>query len=322
MSWRCPITVGEIGEFEAIARILRDRSTEQHPNVLLGPGDDAAVIAASDRCIVASTDLFVAGEHFRQDWCSADDVGHRAAAAAMADVVAMGAKPTAVLLGIGCPADTPMDWLTECAAGFGQEAAGVNAVVAGGDLSQSSVLTLAVTALGELAGREPVTRSGAKSGDIVAYAGRLGWAAAGLAVLTRGFRSPTSVVAAYRRPEVPYTAGRLAAEQQASAMCDVSDGLVADLGHIAQASKVSIDIDTSLFEIPQKLRDVGEALGIDPLHLALTGGDDCALVATFPALLPPEGWHHIGHVGEGSGVLVDGKEYSDGGWQHFSAGQR
>jgi thiamine-monophosphate kinase len=152
--------------------------------------------------------------------------------------------------------------------------------------------------------------------------GRIGWSAAGLAVLARGFRSPVAVVGAHRVPEPPYAAGPQAARAGATAMIDVSDGLLADLGHVARASGVLMDLDTERLLVPQRLVEVGAALGVEPLHWLLTGGEDHALAATFPpdAVLP-EGWTVIGSVEAGDpGVLVDGRVYSGGpaGWDHFA----
>src|SRR5699024_1041985 len=192
---------------------------------------------------------------------------------------------------------------------------------AGGDLARSDQITISVTALGDLCGREPVTRSGARPGDILAVCGRLGWAAAGLAVLGRGFRSPTGVVNAQRAPEPEYAAGVAAALAGATAMIDVSDGLLADLGHVAASSGVGLDVHSSRLHVDQKLVDVSSALGADPMHWVLTGGEDHALVATFPPYteLPP-GWQQIGVVRlPDSGVTVDDRHY-DGplGWEHWS----
>lgn len=290
------------------------------PAALLGPGDDAAVVRAPDGRTVASTDLLVDGRHFRRDWCGAADVGHKAAAQNLADIAAMGAVPTALLVGLACPPDLPLAWADGLADGLREECAKVGAGVVGGDMSRSDVLVIAVTALGDLQGREPVTRSGARPGDVVAYAGRLGWSAGGLAVLGRGFRSPLSVVGAYRRPEPPYPEGPRAADHGATAMVDVSDGLVQDLGHVADTSGVGIELDSSAFEIPDRLRDVGQALGLSPLSWVLTGGEDHALVATFPPDSgAPDGWRVVGRVTDGKGVLVDGEEYAGrGGYDHFA----
>ena len=150
-------------------------------------------------------------------------------------------------------------------------------------------------------------------------AGRVGWSAAGLAVLGRGFRSPRAVVEAYRRPEPPYAAGPQALAAGASAMIDVSDGLLADLGHIAAASGAAIDVESAAMEIDEPLEAVGAAIGVEPVRFCLTGGEDHALVATFDAETSvPEGWRPIGRVSEGSGVTVDGAEYEgDAGHTHF-----
>jgi len=178
----------------------------------------------------------------------------------------------------------------------------------------SAAVVLSVTALGDLGGRAPVLRSGARPGDVVALAGRLGWSACGLAVLRRGFTSPIAAVAAHRRPAPPYAAGPAAAEAGASSMCDVSDGLLADLGHLAADSRVTIDLDgaalqRACLEPVGPLQQVGSALGVDPMAWVLTGGEDHALVATFPARAGlPEGWTAIGSVRSGprrAGVFVD-----------------
>lgn len=289
------------------------------PAVVLGPGDDAAVLATPDGRVVATTDLLVDGRHFRRDWSTAEDVGRKAAAQNLADVAAMGAVPTGLLVGLAVPPDLPVTWLEGLADGMRAECEPLGVRVVGGDVVRADSLTIAVTALGDLQGRAPVTRSGAKPGDVVAYTGRLGWAAAGLAVLGRGFRSPVSVVAAHRRPEPPYGQGPRAADLGATAMVDVSDGLVADLQHVAVASGVGIELDTSKLEVSAKLRDVGSALGIEPMDWILAGGDDHALAATFPGASPPPApWHVIGRVARGRGVVVDGSAYDGpGGWDHF-----
>lgn len=286
---------------------------------LLGPGDDAAVIAVPDGRVVATTDLLVVGHHFRTDWSTPYDVGRKAAAQNLADVAAMGARPTAILVGLAAPADLAAFWAERFADGLADECKLVGASVVGGDTVRAEQLTIAVTALGDLAGRAPVTRSGARAGDVVAVCGRLGWAAAGLAVLTRGFRSPKAVADAHRRPEPPYAAGPEAADLGATAMCDVSDGLVADLGHIAAASGVRIDLRGASLEVSDRLVEVGRALGVDPLQWVLSGGEDHALAATFPAAvdLPPQ-WRQIGTVADGEGVYVDGLRQTKGGFDHFA----
>lgn len=311
------LTIAEVGEFALIGGITRDRV--QPPSTLLGPGDDAAVVAVPDGRIVACTDVLVEGVHFRLDWSSPEQVGRKAAAANLADVAAMGGVATALLVGLSCPADTPVATLTALADGLWAEAALVGAGIVGGDTTAGPALVVAVTALGTLEGRAPVTRGGARPGDVVALAGRLGWAAAGLAILQRGFRSPAVFVQAQRLPEPPYAAGPAAARAGATAMIDVSDGLLADLGHIARASGVEIDI--SVPPVPLRLAEVASALGVDPAVWLLTGGEDHALVATFPPdAVVPAGFARLGTVRAGApAVVVEGRPYDGSpGWTHFT----
>jgi thiamine-monophosphate kinase len=225
-------------------------------------------------------------------------------------------------VGIACPADLPAQWLLDLADGIAEESALVGASIVGGDLTAGSEVVIAVTVLGECA-VAPVLRSGARPGDVLAIAGRQGWAAAGLAVLGRGFRSPRVLVQAHQRPEPPYEAGPLAAQAGATSMIDVSDGLVADVGHLAEESGVAIDIDSGAFTLDEPLRAVGAALGVDPMQFVLGGGEDHPLVATFPAGTElPAGFRPIGRVeatidGEPA-VTVDGSAYEGvAGHTHF-----
>jgi thiamine-monophosphate kinase len=311
------VSIAEAGEFGLIARIVA--RLDISPGTILGPGDDAAVLVAPDGRVVASTDVLVESRHFRRDWSSGADVGHRAAAANLADIAAMGAAPTALLVALCVPTDLEVAWAEELATGLSAEAALVGASVVGGDMSSSPTLTVAVTALGDLRGEAPVLRSGAQPGDVVALAGRTGYAAAGYAVLSRGFRTPKLFVDAYRRPEVPYAAGLAAARLGATSMIDVSDGLLQDLGHVATASVVGIDLRREAFDIPDQMRDAASALGVDPYLWILAGGDDHALAATFPpGLKLPSEWRVVGGVHEGTGVTVDRRPWTGGmGWDHF-----
>ncbi|MDR6325527.1 thiamine-phosphate kinase [Actinoplanes couchii] len=311
------MTIAEAGEFGLISRIVSRLGSGE--NTLIGPGDDAAMVRASDGRVVASTDVLVEGRHFRRDWCGPRDVGHRAAGANLADIAAMGAVPTALLVALCVPAGLDIDWAEGLADGLSAEAGLVGATVVGGDTSSSPTLTVAVTALGDLRGLEPVRRGGAHPGDVVALCGRIGYAAAGLTVLSRGFRTPKLLVEAYRRPVIPYTAGPQAARLGATAMIDVSDGLLQDLGHIATASRVGIDVRRDAFDLPDQMRDAANALGVDPYLWLLAGGEDHPLAATFPpgVALPPE-WRVIGAVQDGDGVTVDGKPWTGPlGWDHF-----
>ncbi|GAA3457490.1 thiamine-phosphate kinase [Dactylosporangium matsuzakiense] len=319
------MTVATAGEFGLISRVTA-RLGAASPLVLLGPGDDGAIVATPDARVVASTDVLVDGRHFRRDWSSARDVGHRAAAANLADIAAMGARPTALLVALCAPPDLQISWAEELADGLAAEAVKTGATVVGGDTSSSPTLTIAVTALGDLAGQEPLVRSGARPGDVVAVAGRIGHAAAGYTILSRGFRSPKVLVDAFRRPDVPYHLGPVAARMGATSMIDVSDGLLADLGHIAVASGVGIDLRRDAFQVPEAMRAAATALGVDPYGWILAGGDDHALAATFPPDVElGDDWLVVGSVlaadvfTAGEGVTVDGRRYAGGapGWDHF-----
>ena len=310
------ITVSDVGEFGLIARVTAGLETA--PTTVLGPGDDAAVVRAPDGRVVISTDMLVEDRHFRRDWSSAEDVGHKGAARAFSDIAAMGAVGTSLVVAFGAPGTLDLAWVDGLMSGLRQECAHLGAAIVGGDVTESAAVTVALTALGDLEGREPVTLGGAQVGDVVAVCGRLGWAAAGFHVLSRGFRSPVQVVAAHRRPEPPYFEGPHAAQLGATAMTDVSDGLIADLGGIARASGVRIELRGDAVEVPAKLREVGSALNVDPLVWVLTGGDDYPLVATFPRGTDvPDPWRVIGAVVEGEGVRVDGRTWQVGGHEHF-----
>jgi thiamine-monophosphate kinase len=308
-------TLGEAGEFGVIDALTAIFTQGEH--VLVGPGDDAAVLRVRTGHVVVSTDVMVEGRHFRREWVGAEDVGHRAAAQNLSDINAMGGRATSLTIGLAAPADLPAEWALDFARGFAEECSLVGASVVGGDLSRADQVVIAVTVLGACT-VAPVVRSGARPGDVLALCGRQGWAAGGMAVLGRGFRSPRVLVEAYRRPEPPYDAGQVAADAGATAMIDVSDGLLADAGHIAAASGVALDVRRDAFELAEPLQAVGAALGADPIQFVLGGGDDHALLATFPEGTVPDGWLVIGSVAEGAGVTVDGEEY-DGptGWTHF-----
>jgi thiamine-monophosphate kinase len=325
------VTVADLGEFGLIAAMRA--VLPPGPRQLLGLGDDAAVVSAPDARVVATTDLLVQGRHFRLDWSGPLDIGRKAAAQNLADVAAMGAAPTALLVGLAVPGALAVEWVLAVLRGLAEEAAAVQAFVAGGDVSAADTVLLAISALGDLAGREPVTRGGARPGDQVAVTGTLGSSAAGLALLTAGLggepgepdvAGAASLVAAYRRPRPPYAAGPQAAQAGARAMIDISDGLIQDLGHIAVASGVAVNVDSDLLmasaTVPaDSLRSAAARLGgANWLDWVLSGGEDHALAATFPPGVPlPAGWSGIGSVAAGDGVRVDGQVRADRGWEHF-----
>jgi thiamine-monophosphate kinase len=369
------ITIAEYGEFALIAAI--EKVLPDNAGLIVGIGDDAAVVRAPDGRVVATADMLIEGRHFRREWSAPRDIGGKAAARNLADIAAMGARPTALLVSFAGPGDLEVSWVLELVAGIAEEAAAAGATVAGGDTSGADVVMLAVTALGDLAGGQPVTRSGARPGDVVAVTGTLGSAAAGLALLRAGAETGSepaaaaaaaadtvgsaggvagsagrvagavagtessddvrlesgdselkSLISAHRRPRPPYSAGPEAAALGATAMIDISDGLIADLGHVASASGVQLELAGRAIaaEPVTRRRLLARAAdllgdGTDWQRWVLTGGDDHALAATFPpGLALPERWTEIGLASEGRGILLDGRTWNDaGGWEHFLA---
>ena len=334
----CPVAeeqtkVGDLSEADLLARIfpLLPRGSD----TLLGTGDDAAVLTAADGRVVVSTDVLVAGRHFRRDWSTGADVGWRAAMQNLADIAAMGARATGMVIGLVLPASVPVGWVTGLARGLNAACAPFGVGVVGGDLSAGDDVVVAVTVLGDLAGRAPVLRSGAQPGDVLALAGVQGRSAAGLALLTAGSpRSGLDLVEAYRRPQPPLGAGPAAADAGATSMLDISDGLLMDAERMARASGVVLDLlrlEDGFAGDLAALAGAARVLGVDPSVWVLGGGEDHGLLATFPAGAPiPPPFRVIGHVrdradrdaGVDASVLVDGRVPHVGttGWDHFTHG--
>jgi len=315
-----PFTLAELGEFALIDLIQEYFPQGEH--VFLGPGDDAALVRTPRGHVVVAADMSVEGRHFKTEWAPARAIGRKAAAANLSDINAMGGRAHSLTVSLGAPPATSTQFVLDLAAGIAEEAALVGASVVGGDITSSDSIIIAISVLGTC-DQAPVRRAGAQPGDVLALAGRQGWAAAGLAVLSRGFNSPRVLVEAYQAPEVPYAAGPAAALAGATAMLDVSDGLVADARHLALASDVDIDIRASNFEVAEPMQAVGAAIGCDPMDFILNGGDDYCLLATFPAAVElPDGFQAIGVVGSVSGeqptVTVNGQAHEgSGGHRHF-----
>jgi thiamine-monophosphate kinase len=310
-------TLAGVGEFAVIDRLVAGR--DQPPLVALGPGDDAAVVFARDGRTVVSTDMLVAGRHFRLDWSTPHDIGRKAIAQNAADIEAMGARATAFVVAFGAPADTPTAQALELAEGMWHEARLLGAGIVGGDLVSAPQWVISVTVLGDLDGREPVRRGGARPGDTLAVTGELGRSAAGYALWHSDIRQFDELRRRHLVPEPPYGQGRAAAVAGATAMTDVSDGLVADLGHIAQASGVGVDVSSAALAADlDAVAGAADAVNADALAWVLGGGEDHALVATFSGS-PPAGWRVIGEVLDGPPrVLVDGDTWrGNPGWQSY-----
>lgn len=314
-----PDTLGGIGELAVLKRIFPRLPAAAAE--LIGPGDDSAVLATPDKRVVITTDMMIHGPDFRLAWSSPFDLGWKAAATNLSDVAAMGAVPTGLVVAIAAPNDTPVASLEAIADGLreGCESLAPGSGVIGGDLSVSTVLTIVITAFGDLEGRAPVLRSGARVGDVIAVSGTLGLAAEGLRLLfTEGVidgepdaaaaaalaTQHPEAIAGQLRPTPPIADGKAAALGGATAMLDLSDGLALDARRIAAASGVGLDLSS-------------EAVGG---RMQLDGGEDHSLLATFPAAASlPAGFRAIGRVVPGEGVLVDGVAYTErGGWDPYA----
>ena len=310
-------TLAGLGEFTVIDRLVAGR--RQPPTVLVGPGDDAAVVAAPDGRTVVSTDMLVEGRHFRLDWSTPHDVGRKAIAQNAADIEAMGATATAFVVAFGAPGATPGDDALHLSDGMWAEARRFGASIVGGDLVAAPQWVISVTALGDLGGRAPVRLGGARPGDVVAVIGKVGHSVAGYALWHRAIEEFEDLRRRHVVPEVPYGEGRRAADGGATAMTDVSDGLLADLGHLTDASGVAVDLSRAALSADRDaVAAAASAAGEDPWGWVLGGGEDHALVATFPGALP-EGWRPIGRVLDGPArVSLDGAAWTgDPGWQSF-----
>ena len=308
------LTLGEIGENAALGWVLPLLPTGD--SVVLGPGDDSALVSLPESQVLISTDMMMQGPDFRFDWSRPADVGFKAIASNAADIAAMGGVVLGFELAVAVPVSTPLRMLMGLAEGFAEGIAALTpgAGVFGGDLSRSEVFTIAVTVLGSMRGLAPVVRSGATPGDLICVAGELGLSHRGLQSLIgagddelaiAGLVMSDPAVAHHLRPRPPIALGPLAAQAGATAMMDISDGLVLDASRIAKASGVRVELDSSA--------------GLD--EHALYGGEDHGLLATFPpSATLPEGFRAIGVVTAGDpGVFLGNRELDaqSGGWDPF-----
>ncbi len=323
--------LGDLSEAELLALVLPRYAVTGSPELVVAPGDDAAVLAGLGADVIATTDTMVRGIDWRDDWSSGAQVGRKLVAQNLADIEAMGGRPVALLVALLADPQTEVAWVLDLADGIAAAALEAQVIVAGGDLSSAppGVVVAAVTALGTLDGHAPVLRSGARPSDVLAVRGSLGFSGAGLALLQAGevdgraanaeqATAAAPLLAWHRAPRVEPGVGAGAAAAGASALIDISDGLVRDVGRIASASGVGIDLDRgALLELVTST-PLGVVLGeAEGLRQVLTGGEEHSLVGCFPGVAP-QGWTPIGMVLAGSGVTLDGVPQPHTGWDHFS----
>ncbi len=322
----------ESGLLARIFPVYADAVPRPWGSVPVGPGDDAAVVGAPGGTVVATTDSMVRVRDWRDEWSSGHDVGVKVAAQNVADVAAMGAEPTGLLVSLVADPETAVSWAEDLARGIASVAREAGAPVVGGDLSSGppGVVVVTVTALGDLRGRAPVLRSGAHVGDVVAVCGSLGRSGGGLALLLAGDvpEAGAGLVRHHLAPRPPWESGPVAADAGATALVDVSDGLVTDVGRVARASGVGVDLDGAVLRAQFAAGELATALGPEEaLRQVLAGGEEHSLVGCFPAgtdlgALAGEPWVVIGRVVEapadGAGVTVDGVVPDARGWDHFA----
>jgi thiamine-monophosphate kinase len=314
-------TVAELGENESLRRTVSRLNGTDY--AVVGSGDDSAVINAADGRFVVTTDTMIEGHDFRLDWSTGFDLGWKAVATNVSDVAAMGARPTSLVVAIAVPGSTPITFLEDFADGLKAacEQLAPGCGVVGGDLAAADQVFISVTAHGDLEGREPILRSGAKPGDVLAVAGTLGRAAAGLSLLFSGDADAISaydaLVDVQKRPEPPIAAG---VGLNATSMLDVSDGLAKDAARIAKASGVKLVINSrDLQGFEAMLDDVAMRLGVQARDWVLGGGEDHSLLATFgPDVEIPRAFKPIGIVAEGSGVYLDDVQLDEAGWDSIT----
>jgi thiamine-monophosphate kinase len=331
------LTVADIGERALIARIKARVSMPSW--VVIGPGDDAAVIRPERGAFdVLTTDAQVEGIHFDRRFVAPDAIGHRALAANLSDLAAMGASPRAALLSLALPPSLDVTDFERLVDGVLAVAGTYKVTLIGGNITQTSgPLTVDITAIGSAKPRRILTRAGARPGDEVYVTGTLGEAAVGLQRLQvaglSGHDGPVDpCVVRYLRPQPRVRAGMLLGRNRAASSCmDVSDGLADCVRQVAEASGVGVTLDAARIPIPAEVREAQERRGRDPLEPALGGGDDYELFFTVrPAhrvRLRAVCQHlgdlpitRIGVVTKGQELLVrdeDGTRSLPNGYEHF-----
>lgn len=311
-----------MGEFELLAK-LRERLGAPGARLRVGPGDDAAVTVPGG-ATATSVDALVEGVHFRREEAEPEAIGHKALATALSDLAAMGAEPGEAYAVLGIPEDFAEDHCLRLLDGMLALAAQTDVALAGGDVTRAPVLTLAVTVVGHAPEPERfVRRAGARPGDLLVVTGELGGAAAGRLLLERPELAdavPPATAERLRerqlRPRPRLRAGRALAAAGATAMIDLSDGIGGDAGHVAAESGVAVRLDATALPLAAGLAEVAAAAGVDPLQLAVSGGEDYELLAALPpqragadlaaalAEASEAGVTPVGEVGTGAGVEI------------------
>lgn len=306
------ISDGNFNEAQVIAR-LKEIFASPDPRISVGIGDDAAVVAAAGKQVL-TTDMAVAGVHFRTDWSSAFEIGRKVTAANTADLLAMSANPDFLLVAVALTGSETMEWITELAGGIKFEADLAGAHVVGGDISRADQVVISMTAIGST--NKAITRSGAKPGDGIYLSSLTGWSAAGLALLGSGMNDDSELMqkalSEFKSPTIDYEFDTA----NANALCDVSDALVIQAAQMAEASKVCFNFDLTKIQASAEfieLEQLAQKLNADIWSWIFAGGEDHALLATgsdLPGVL-------IGEVTAGAGLANVPAGVAGKAWQHF-----
>jgi len=333
---RAPATTSEDELVHTIRRLLSGNA----PGVVLGPGDDAALVELRPWLTVLTVDMLVEDVDFETDTASPRDIGYKSVAMSVSDVAAMGGSPRYGLVALGLPPGTETRWVVELIGGMREAADEHGMSIVGGDLSRAERLVVSVTVVGEVATERAVRRSGARPGDRIVVTGTLGGAAGGLALSRSApHRGATTewghaLLARQFRPVARVGEGQSLAGANATAMIDISDGLAKDLGRLLRESGVGGVVRLVDVPVDPALQEGAVSLDVDPVALAMTGGEDFELLATLPAdevqeaaarLMERHGTPltDIGEIREGSGLFAVGEDgdeqpLAEEGWDHFA----
>jgi thiamine-monophosphate kinase len=324
---------------QAVSRLL----SGSEPGIVVGLGDDAAVVEPGTGHLVLTTDLLAEGVHFERGSISARDLGAKAITVNVSDIAAMSASPRWALVAMGVPRDVDAAWVMELYGGMRDACAEYALALVGGDTNRADLIVLSVAVVGEVAPGRAVLRSGARVGDRIVVTGSLGAAAGGLALsrLDPGQAGDAlsqpwgrALVEALERPIARVGEAQVLARAGATAMMDLSDGLARDLFRLCEASGVGGRVDLGAVPVSDALRSGADLLEVDPLELAVAGGEDYELLATMPfdgvEVARGELWgglgvnlSEVGEVTEGPGLVTvdaEGREtaFEPVGWDHFA----
>jgi thiamine-monophosphate kinase len=310
----------KFSESEVIAQLAVIFSRPD-PRVLVGIGDDAAVLASSSGNWVVTTDMAVESVHFRREWSSAYEIGRKITSANLADIYAMGGTPHHLVVAVCLTGDESMAWIQELASGMNEEAHSCDTSIVGGDIARGPVVVIAMTAVGQI--QKPILRSGARVGDQIIISDLPGWSAAGLYLLSneinisavKSSRSVERALAQFRSPAVRYSDA--IGLNSAHALTDISDGMLVQGKQMADASAVKFVIDSrKIMDHPDfpLLEELAQEVGAYIWDWIGAGGEDHQFLATghrLPGFV-------IGEVREGTGIDLEGVTKTPHGWEHFS----